>query len=155
MANSVADVSVGFRPAWCLHTNRDQCGKNLFVHLSCISKIAVTWISAESPYFLSFPRFWTLSIEWFWFWFIFILVYFEWRDTANQQYSNYMLNDVPAVFCEDNSLFQWNSHRLVVRYFGGNFEYNPSLCASRYLFLCNAVLQRQLQNTDCIYFQVS
>ena len=34
-------------------------------------------------YLLSFLRFWTLSIEQF---LIFILVYFEWRDTENQQY---------------------------------------------------------------------
>jgi len=25
-------------------------------------------------------------------------MYFEWRDTENQQYSNYIPNDVPAVF---------------------------------------------------------
>ena len=31
--------------------------------------------------------------------------------------------------------------------------YNLSLCASRYLFLHDAVLRRQLQNTHCIYFQ--
>ena len=30
-------------------------------------------------YLLSFPRFWTLSI------FFFFLIYFEWRDTENQQ----------------------------------------------------------------------
>ena len=46
-----------------------------------------------------------------------------------------------------------NSHRSVVRYFGGNFAYNPSLCASLYLFLRAAVLRRQLQNSNCIYFQ--
>ena len=31
--------------------------------------------------------------------------------------------------------------------------YNPSLCASRYLFLRHAVLRRQLQNSHCIYFK--
>ena len=31
---------------------------------------------------LSFPRFWTVLI--------FILIYFEWRETENQQYSNQM-----------------------------------------------------------------
>ena len=46
-----------------------------------------------------------------------------------------------------------NSHRSVVRYFGGNFAYNPSLCASRYHFLRDAVLRRQLQNSHCIYFK--
>ena len=29
MANSVTDVSVGFRPAWRLHTNLFKCGKNV------------------------------------------------------------------------------------------------------------------------------
>ena len=29
---------------------------------------------------------------------VFILMYFEWRDTETQQYSNYIPNNVPAVF---------------------------------------------------------
>jgi len=59
-------------------------------------------------YFLSFSRFLTLSIARFWFWFIFILIYFEWRDTENQQYSNKKPDDVPAAFYEDNSLFHYS-----------------------------------------------
>ena len=39
-------------------------------------------------YLLSFARFLTWSIERFWF---FILIYFEWRDTENQQYEAWAL----------------------------------------------------------------
>ena len=51
---------------------------------------------------LSFPRFWTLSIERFWF---FILICFERRDTENQQLafvlqdsSNYSMDSKSHTF---------------------------------------------------------
>ena len=40
-----------------------------------------SWRGSSHIYLLSFPRFWTLSIERFWFWF-----WSEWHDTENQQY---------------------------------------------------------------------
>ena len=59
--NSVTDVSFGFRPpCWC-HPDGHQ----------------------HDIYFLSVPRFWTLSIERF---VIFIWIFYEWQDTENQQW---------------------------------------------------------------------
>ena len=51
----------------------------------CLRKIAMwpeSWRESLNIYLLSVLRFWTLSIERFGF---FILIYFEWRDTKNQQ----------------------------------------------------------------------
>ena len=57
---------------------------NTFLRISSISKIAVpeSWRESLHIYLLSFLRFWTSSIERFLF---FIMIYFEWRDTENQQ----------------------------------------------------------------------
>ena len=90
----VTDVSDGFRsPCWCscgwvpswrLHTQiAINLGKKI-IRISCVRKINVTWILARVfAYSLSFisqilDLIYTTVL-------IFILIYFEWRDTKNQQ----------------------------------------------------------------------
>ena len=45
-----------------------------------------SWRESLYIYLLSFPRFWTLSMV-----LISILIYFEWRDTENQQYASFYI----------------------------------------------------------------
>ena len=92
--NSVTFVSVGFRPpcwcpsgwapAWRLHKNSYNLGKT-FLRISRIRNIPLIWILArvfayEPPFILQILDliYWTVLT--------FILIYFEWRDTENQQF---------------------------------------------------------------------
>ena len=72
--NSVTDVSVGFRRHVGAHPDELQHGVSIqssinlgktFLRISRIRIIPSTQILALSIYVLSFPRFWTLSVEWF------------------------------------------------------------------------------------------
>ena len=56
-----------------------------FLRISCLRKIAVTWILATV--FAYLPSFFSQILDFiYWTVLIFILIYFEWRDTENQQY---------------------------------------------------------------------
>ena len=61
-----------------------------FLLISSVRKLE-SWRESLHIYLLSISRFQTYSIEWFLF---FILIYFEWRDTENQQQD---LNSRPLV----------------------------------------------------------
>ena len=56
-----------------------------FLNISCIRKIAVTWILARVFAYVP-SRFSQILDVIYWAVLIFILIYFEWRDTENQQY---------------------------------------------------------------------
>ena len=59
-------------------------GTEKFFHW-CIRKIAVAWILARA--FAYLPSFFSQILDFIhWTVLIFILIYFEWRDTENQQY---------------------------------------------------------------------
>ena len=69
---------VGAHPDELQHGVSIQSSINLgktFPRVSRIRIIPSTQILARALYIylLSFPRFWTLSVEWFWFWFLSIL----------------------------------------------------------------------------------
>ena len=93
--NSVTDVSAGFRPpcwcpsrwapAWRLHTNHHKFGKNVSPHIfrkkNCCD-LNLGESLCISTFFL-FPDSRLNPLNSFYF---FILIYFEWRDTENQQF---------------------------------------------------------------------
>ena len=104
--NSVTNVFVGFRPprwcpsrwspAWCLHTrNLYKFGRNISSDISVYGIFfwPESWPGTWYIYLLSFPRFRTLSIEWFWFWFWSILNGMTLK-TSNTTY-NTNFNDAP------------------------------------------------------------
>ena len=68
-----------------------------FIRISCIRKIAVTWILARVfAYLLSF---FSQNLDFiYWTVLIFILIYFEWCDTEKQQLKNWNLNTVCSIF---------------------------------------------------------
>ena len=74
-------------PAWRLHTDLYKfrsLGKT-FLRISRIRNIPLTWILARV--FVYVPPFISQILHFIcWKFLIFILVYFEWRDTKNQQY---------------------------------------------------------------------
>ena len=56
-----------------------------FLHISCLRKIAVTWILARG--FAYLPSFFSQILDFiYWTVWIFNSIYFEWRDTENQRY---------------------------------------------------------------------
>jgi len=88
------DVSVGFRPqcwcpygwapAWRLHTNLYKFALKKFIRISRVRKIAVTRILARV--FAYLPSFISQILDFIYRpVLIFILIYFELRDTENQQ----------------------------------------------------------------------
>ena len=91
--NSVTDVSVGFRPPVGAHPGEQQHGVSLqifislgktFLRISRIRKIPLTWILARL--FVYVPPFISQILDFiYWTVLILILIYFEWRDTENQQ----------------------------------------------------------------------
>ena len=92
--NSVTDVSAGFRPPCCRssgcqhqHGVSTQISINLgktFLRISRIRNISLTWILARV--FVYVPPFISQILDFiYWTVLIFILIYFEWRDTENQQ----------------------------------------------------------------------
>ena len=118
--NKFTDVSVGFRPPCCSSSGSMASPyiwvKHFFRYLLYeIFLWPEYWRDSLHIYLLSFPRFWTLSIELFW---LFFFIYFEWRDTENQQYAWIARNRAhlqgPKAFlltCKDPSSlrFWWNS----------------------------------------------
>ena len=78
-----------------------------FPRISCIRKIAVTWILARV--FAYLPSFFSLILDFiYWMVLIFISIYFEWRDTENQQFSlldNFFLSGMSVD--QPHSIFSW------------------------------------------------
>ena len=84
----VSGNHVGAHPDGHQHGVSIQIFINLggkLLRISRIRKIAMTLYS----YLLSFLRFWTYLLIGF----DFILIYFEWRDTENQQYTAFNYRD--------------------------------------------------------------
>ena len=87
----VSGRQVGAQPNGFQHGISIQISINLFktfLHIFYLRKTAVTWILARGfAYLLSFfseiPDFIYLTVL------IFISIYFEWRDTENQQWIKY------------------------------------------------------------------
>ena len=68
------------------------------LRISCLGKLVVTWISARA-----FPEFSQILDFIYWTVFSFILIYFEWRDTENQQKFYTLAALVGKMCCFDNS----------------------------------------------------
>ena len=73
-----------------------------FLHISCIRKIAVTWFLERV--FAYLPSFISQILDFiFWTVLIFILIYFEWRDTENQQYIVYVQIHRSNIRCKERN----------------------------------------------------
>ena len=87
----VSGRHVGAHPDGHQHGGSIQISINWckkFLRISCIRKIAVTWNLARVFGYLS--SFFSENLDFtYWMVLIFILIYFEWRDTENQQIGVY------------------------------------------------------------------